>query len=199
VLPNEGAEAPKAGVDVAPKAGAGVEPNAGADWAPKAGVVEPNGWLPKDACVCPNAGEPKILACGWLVPNPPKGDAGFWPNIGAPDPNAGAEDEAPKAPEEAPNVVGCVAPNTPVAVPLPKREEPVCPPNGVVLPKGFAPNRLLDWFIPKGLVVVPKGFEAAGDAPNGELLDDAPKAERQMTRIKHQFCITFKLTLLVLQ
>jgi hypothetical protein len=22
---------------------------------------------------------------------------------------------------------------------------------------------------------VPKGFEAAGDAPNGELLDDAPK------------------------
>jgi hypothetical protein len=24
-------------------------------------------------------------------------------------------------------------------------------------------------------VVLPKGFEAAGDAPNGELLDDAPK------------------------
>ncbi len=48
-------------------------------------------------------------------------------------------------------------------------------------------------------MVVPKGFEAAGDAPNGELLDDAPKAERQMTRIKHQCCITFKLTLLVLQ
>jgi hypothetical protein len=38
-------------------------------------------------------------------------------------------------------------------------------------------------------VVLLKGFEAVGDAPNGELLDDAPKAERQMTRINISFVL----------
>lgn len=59
-------------------------------------------------------------------------------------PNAGVVDEAPKAEEEAPNAGVAVAPNTPVDVPLPNRELPVCAPKaGVVLPNGLAPNGLV--------------------------------------------------------
>jgi len=92
-------------------------------------------------------------------------------------PNAGVVDEAPKAEDEAPNAGVGVGPNTPVDVPLPNRELPVCAPKaGAVLPNGLAPNGLLAWvLVPNGFGFAPNGLVEAG-APNGLGLD-APKAE----------------------
>jgi hypothetical protein len=84
VVQNNGAESWRVDIGEATKVGATVEPNGTTDWAPKAGDVEPNGWLLNKACVCPDADEPNILACGCVAPNPPTGDAGFRPNTGAP-------------------------------------------------------------------------------------------------------------------
>lgn len=85
-------------------------------------------------------------------------------------PNAGVVDAAP-------NAGVAVAPKTPVDVPLPNTELPVCAPKpGLVLPNGLAPNGLLAWAVlPNGFGVAPNGLEAAG-APKGLGLD-APKAE----------------------
>lgn len=87
-----------------------------------------------------------------------------------------------------------MAPNTPVDVPLPNRELPVCAPKaGVVLPNGLAPNGLLACaLVPNGFVFEPNGLAVAG-APKG-LRFDAPKglldpniAGRRSTRSKFKF------------
>ncbi len=153
------------------------------DWKAGDGVLAPK--PPKEApnvvgCVTPNT----------LVAVP-------LPKMEVPDPEAGDGLEAHKPLEEAPNVVGCVTPNTPVAVPLPKGKVPVWPPHTGSLAKVFAPNGVPDWFIPNGFVVVPTGFEAADVAPNGELLDGAPKAERHTNRNRYQLML-IQLTSLIM-
>lgn len=94
---------------------------------------------------CPNREEPPNDEDEEL----PKPDVEEAPKAGTELPNAG-DDEAPNTGVEGKGDEAWFAPNTPVAVP-PKRELPVCPPNGVVLPKGFGANGL-----PLPLLVCPK-------------------------------------------